>query len=440
MTLFKGISKLPPGCSLTWVEGTVSIEPWWSPSFDVAQPRSDEDWIEGLVERLDDAVGVHLESDVEVGAFLSGGLDSSIVTSAMSRITGESVRTFAVGSDDASFDERPFAQQVAEHCRTRHTESTVSAEQLRAIPELVRCLDEPSDPISACFHESARLASGHVKVVLGGDGGDELLAGYDRYAAFSAAGMFGRVPAALRNGILRPIADRMRLGFGYKEVAQKARWLLDMADEDGGRRYASMTTFFRFAADQRDAIYGPAMRAATEGVDPESEIVRAFERAPTEAPLNRMLFTDLVMRFPEHVLMLSDRLSMAHGLEVRAPLLDNELADYCLSIPAHLKIRGRQTKVALRMAAKGRLPEAIIRRGKQGFMFPVAQWLEGSTADAIVSELETGPLVKEGWIDRLSPSLLMNQHQARSQDNHVRIWMLLNLDAWYRIYVDGERP
>lgn len=438
LTLFSGIRKLPPASFLTWENGSVNIEQWWSPSFQVDQQRSDEEWIEGLVQRIDDSVQVHLESDVEVGAFLSGGLDSSIVTSSMSRLTGESVRTFAVGSDDASYDERPFARQMAEHCGTRHVESSVSDEQLRAIPNLVRCLDEPSDPISACYFESSRLASESVKVVLGGDGGDELLAGYDRYAAFDTAGLFRRIPSVVRNGLIRPVAERMRLGFGYKEVAQKARWMLDMSDVEGGRRYARMTTFFRFGAAQREGLYGPVLHAAAEGVDAEAEIVRAFDRAPTDSTLNRMLFTDLVTRFPEHMLMLSDRLSMAHGLEVRAPLLDNDLADYCLSIPAHLKIHGRQTKVALRRAAKGRLPETIIRRDKQGFMFPVAHWLFGETAESIVEQLESGPLVSAGWITATAPRQLMTEHQTRINDHHVRIWMLLNLDAWYRIYVNGE--
>ncbi|MDH3428031.1 MAG: asparagine synthase C-terminal domain-containing protein, partial [Gemmatimonadota bacterium] len=251
-------------------------------------------------------------------------------------------------------------------------------------------------------------------------------------------GLFGRIPGVLRNGLVRPVAERLRLGFGYKELAQKARWILDMSEVEGGRRYARMTTFFRFGEAQRNELYGPALRAAAQGADAEATIVEAFDRAPTDSLLNRMLFADLTTRFPEHMLMLSDRLSMAHGLEVRAPLLDNDLADYCLAIPPHLKVKGRHTKIALRRAAAGRLPDSIIRRDKQGFMFPVAHWLSGERADRLVEQLENGPLVRAGWIDRAAPRQLMTQHQARADDHHVRIWMLLNLDAWYRIYVDGE--
>lgn len=438
LTLFRGIEKLAPGSWLTWSGGEIATDSWWEPEFPTVDPRSDEEWVEGLRERLDDAVRVHLESDVEVGAFLSGGLDSSIVVSSMARQVGGPVRSFAVGSGDPTFDERPYARQVADHCATHHVESVVDDEQLQSIPRLVRCLDEPSDPISACFYESARLAAGHVKVVLGGDGGDELLAGFDRYAAFDTVSRFRRVPAVLRNGLVRPVVERLRLGFGYKEVAQKGRWLLDMADLEGGARYARMTTFFRFGAEERAALYGPRLAAALGGADAEADIVRRFDGAPTNVTLHRMLYTDLCTRFPEHTLMLSDRLAMSHGLEVRSPLLDNELADYCLSMPADLKIGNGQTKYALRRAAEGRLPPEIIAREKQGFMFPVASWLNGETADRLVAQLADGPLVREECIRPEVPRRLMDEHQARRADHHVRIWMLLNLDAWYRIYVDGE--
>jgi len=438
LTLFRGIEKLAPGSWLTWADGEIATGTWWSPDFRPAAPRSEEAWVEGLRERLDDAVRAHLESDVEVGAFVSGGLDSGIVIASMSRQVDAPVRTFAVGSADPTFDERPYARQVAEHCATNHVESVVDDEQLESIPRLVRCLDEPSDPISACFYESARLAAGHVKVVLGGDGGDELFAGFDRYAAFDAVSRFRRIPALLRNGLARPLVERMRLGFGYKEIAQKGRWLLDMADLEGGARYARMTTFFRFGADERDALYGPGLASALRDADAEAEIVRHFDGAPTHDTLHRMIYADLLTRFPEHTLMLSDRLAMSHGLELRSPLLDHELADYCFSMPADLKIRRGQTKYALRRAAEGRLPPEIIAREKQGFMFPVASWLNGKTADHLVQRLVGGPLVREDWIRAEAPRRLMGEHQARRADHHVRIWMLLNLDAWYRIYVDGE--
>ncbi|MFW6084626.1 MAG: asparagine synthase (glutamine-hydrolyzing) [Gemmatimonadota bacterium] len=437
-TLFRGIEKLPRAAWLNWEDGRVSTGAWWEPGFPTVEGRSDEEWIEGLRTHVDDAVRAHMVSDVEVGAFLSGGLDSGMVVASMARRADAAVRTFAVGSDRPEFDERPYARRVAEHCDTNHFESIVNATQFEEIPRIVRCLDEPSDPISACVYEASRLAAEQVKVVLGGDGGDELLGGFDRYAAFDTVDRFRRIPAKVRNGLIRPVAERIPLGFGYKDLGEQARWVLDMADREGGRRYARMTTFFRFGPRERSALYGPRLDSAMHDGRAEAAIVAAFEEAPTADTLHRMIYADLRTRFPEHTLMLSDRLSMAHGLELRAPLLDNELADYCLAIPPRLKIRGRETKHAFRRAAEGRLPPKIIRRDKQGFMFPIAQWLKGDGATGHIRRLTEGPLVRDEWIRPEAPRRLVAEHRARRADHHVRIWMLLNLDAWYRIYIEGE--
>ncbi len=438
LTLFRGIQKLPRGSWLTWEAGDVTTGSWWKPGFPAAPDRSQEEWIEGLRTHIDRAVQTHMVSDVEVGAFVSGGLDSSMVLSSMARAADAPIRTFAVGSDGDEFDERPYARRVAEHCESRHFESVVNASQFEAIPRIVRCLDEPSDPIAACVYEAARLAAEQVKVVLGGDGGDELLGGYDRYAAFETVDRFRRIPARIRNGLIRPIVERIPLGFGYKDFGEKARWVLEMADRTEGRRYARMTTYFRFGPREREALYGSRLDGVLSDRRAEEDIVEAFESAPTVETLHRMIYADLNGRFPEHSLMLSDRLSMAHGLELRAPLLDDELADYCLSIPPALKIRGSETKHVLRLAADGRLPPEIIRRDKQGFMFPVAEWLNSDMAEALLDRLSRGPLVREDWIRPEAVRQLISEHQARRSDHHVRIWMLLNLDAWYRIYIDSD--
>ncbi|HJR17855.1 MAG TPA: asparagine synthase C-terminal domain-containing protein, partial [Gemmatimonadales bacterium] len=385
----------------------------------------------------DDAVRSHLVSDVPVGAFLSGGLDSSLVTAFMVRHLEGAVPTFAIGSDQPTFDERPFAHRVAVHCGTRHRDLAVTANQLASIPRLVACLDEPSDPIAACFYESSALASQHVKVVLGGDGGDELFAGFDRYVGFRWAGWYHALPAPLRRGVAAAAA-RLPDSFAYKGTVQKLRWLATVAEAQGGRRYARMTTFFRFGSDEKRWLYGPAMAGLLDSCDAEQAIVRPFDSLPDEPVLRRMGFTDIVTKLPEHTLMLTDRLSMAHGLETRSPLLDHELAEFCATMPAELHARGGVTKYALRKAASGLLPAEIIRRPKQGFMFPVAYWLTDQSLPDIRRRLVRGPAVQNGWIRAEAVDRLCAEHLAHRADHHVRIWMLLNLDAWYRIYLEGE--
>jgi asparagine synthase (glutamine-hydrolysing) len=432
MTMFRGIEKLTAGHTLHWSDGEIRTNRYWEPSFPETDVRPDRAWIEELGERLDEAVRVHLVSDVPVGALLSGGLDSSIVTAWASRHQTAPLQTFCVGSDDASFDERVFAAEVARHCGTEHHEDLVRSDLLAELPEMVRCLDEPSDPISACAYSAARLASRSVKVVLGGDGGDEIFAGFDRYSAFGVAARYAALPPLIRERLVRPVVDRVPESFAYKSFSQRARWLDALGGERGGRLYARMTSFFRFGPAERAALYGPELRRSAAHLDAESSISDRFDSAPTDDPLHRMLYADMVTRLPEHTLLLADRLSMAHGLELRAPLLDPELSAFCASMPAHLKIRRGITKHALRRASRPLLPRRIVRRRKQGFQFPVARWLDNRLLEEIWTTLAGGPLVRDGWIRTEAVDTLVRQHLQRRADHHVRIWMLLSLDTWYR--------
>jgi asparagine synthase (glutamine-hydrolysing) len=442
LTMFRGIRKLPAGHWLEWdPHGGVRTGRYWQPRFD-AHPRdgqrSDDDWVAELKGRLGHAVDRHRVSDVPVGAMLSGGLDSSVVVAELVRHSAGTVRTFCIGSDHPAFDERPYARMMAEHAGTEHHEVVVEPDFLGRIPWLVHALDEPSDPISACFEEAARLAAAHVKVVMGGDGGDEIFAGFDRYAAFRMADRYAMLPRWLREDLLRPALRALPQALAYKSVGQRARWLDSVAQARGGRLYARMTSHFRFRPEHRAELYGPGLRSALESVDALEAIAAPFEAAPSDSALDRMIYADLLTRLPEHTLMLADRLSMAHSLEVRSPLLDVDLAEFCLAMPPRLRIRRGTTKYALRRAAESRLPAPLLRRGKQGFMFPVAYWLNGATLRTLQAGLVTGPLVEEGWIQPEAIRRLVAEHDRRVDDHHVRLWQLASLDAWHRIYLGGE--
>lgn len=440
LTMFRGIQKLPGGHALRFDDGELDVRPYWRWEFEPEEGREEAAWIEELSHRVEDAVTSHMVSDVPVGAYLSGGMDSSLVTAMMAAHADDPVQTFAIGSDQASFDETPYARQVAEACGTRHGERFVDMDLIRDIPRLVRCLDEPSDPISACMFEAAKLASENVKVVLGGDGGDELFAGFDRYAGFEWVDLYARLPRWVREDVVRPLVGRLPESFAYKSWTQKARWLSEVGVPDSaGGRYARMTSFFRFGPEERDRTYGPRLRGALGEAEAEAAIARPFDEAPAQSNLHRMLYADSVTRLPEHTLMLTDRLSMAHGLETRAPLLDHELAEFCATMPAGLKIRRGTTKYAMREVARDWLPPSILERPKQGFMFPVAYWLNQETLPELTDRLMDGPLVQGDWIRGEAVERIAADHLAQRVDNHVRIWMLLNLDAWFRIYVTGNR-
>jgi asparagine synthase (glutamine-hydrolysing) len=329
---------------------------------------------------------------------------------------------------------------VSEVFGTQHREIFVQAsDQIAGIPTLVRALDEPSDPIAACMFEVARFASRDVKVVLGGDGGDEIFAGFDRYSAFPWVDRYAALPAWFRRGVVHSLVGRLPESFAYKSWTQRVRWL-DQVSEPGspGRRYARMTSFFRFGPGEREWLYGRRLGEVGRNSDAEAAIAEPFERLGGLDTLHRMLSVDSVTRLPEHTLMLTDRLGMASGLETRAPLLDHELAEFCARMPAGLKIKRGRTKHAMREASRRWLPDDIVSRPKQGFMFPVASWLSGDRLLDLRDQLLRGPLVSGDWIRASAIERLISEHEHRRTDHHVRIWMLLNLDTWLRIYVEGS--
>jgi asparagine synthase (glutamine-hydrolysing) len=440
LTMFRGIHKLGPGQWLEWSPGRgLRTGVYWSPRLEPGEPRPDHEWIERLRAALIDSVDVHRTGDVPIGAYLSGGLDSSIVVALLTQLGQDHLPTFCIGSESPAFDERPMARIMATRCRTDHHERVVSTSLLARIPELVRMMDEPSDPIAACFDAAAQLASEHVKVVLGGDGGDEMFGGFDRYAAFETAQWYAGLPAWLRRDVIGPLVRLGRESAGYKTFTQRARWLDDVAAERGGRLYARMSSHFRFGPERKAVLYGDGLREPLAGADALAAIATPFERSRDAATLDRMLAADLATRLPEHTLMLADRLAMARGLEVRSPLLDTRLAEVCFAMPARLRASRGRTKVGLRRVAAGSVPDVLLRRGKQGFMFPVAEWLDHATLRVVQSHLLDGPLVREAWIRGDAVETLVREHADRRADHHVRLWQLMSLDAWHRSFL-GDVP
>jgi asparagine synthase (glutamine-hydrolysing) len=240
--------------------------------------------------------------------------------------------------------------------------------------------------------------------------------------------------------VIRPVVRQIPEAQGYKRFSQKVRWLDEVTSDRGGRLYARMTSFFRFSPERKATLYGPALASALQGVDALAAIAAPFDGAMGVSTLDRMLQADLRTRLPEHTLMLADRLSMSHGLEVRSPLLDVPLAEYCLGMPDRLRVRRGQTKVALREAAAGWIPQSLLERGKQGFMFPVAEWLNATTLPGVRAHLIEGPAVRAGWIRADAVEQLVREHGAQRADHHVRLWQLMSLDAWHRLFLDGSSP
>ena len=377
MTLFNGISKVPAAHYLVFEGGEVRIVRYWELTAANKLRGSEREIVEELDRRLSDSVRDHLLSDVPVGSFLSGGIDTSLVTAFMAQQAAEPPPTFSIGVREQDFNELPFARIVARQYGTRHHEELADADLIGLLPEMVRHLEEPADPFGVGVYLASRLASRHVKVVLSGDGGDELFGGYDRYYGNHIADVYRMVPRALRETVLRRVIDFIPESFAYKSTAQKLRWIQAMARFEDGERYAESMSFLRFTEGSKAQLFTENARSRLNGVRSTEKILTHFEAHDLEDLVDRMLYTDLMTRIPDHLLPIVDRMSMAHSVEVRAPFLEHKVVEFGMRIPGRLKVRRGSLKHVLRKVAERHLGPEIVQRPKVGFGFPLAYWMRG---------------------------------------------------------------
>ena len=436
-TMYAHIHKVPPAHYLVFQHGRVTLQRYWELTFRNKLELSESELLEGLHGKLKETLSSHLVSDVAVGAFLSGGLDSSMIVAALSRDLHQKPQTFSIGVEEEDFDELPYARLVAEHCGTRHVEQRVAANLIGSIPKMIWHMDEPSDPIAACMFQAARLASRHVKVVLGGDGGDELFAGFDRYVGNRYINAYSLVPQRLRRGLIGPLLGWLPDSFAYKSATQKLRWVHQISlQPNAAEKYAEATSFFRFNHQDKQALYSAELWRQAGEIKSSRVITEPFNSANAYDLLDRMLYTDFVTRLPEHSLMLTDRMTMAHGLEARSPYLDHELVEYLAKFPSNIKVQKGRPKYLLRKLAVDYLPESIVQREKQGFMFPIAYWFRAELYPYLERTLSDSFFVREGLFSRDAVRRLLQEHRGGRYDHHVRLWMLLNLEIWHQLYIE----
>ena len=438
LSMFEGIHKLPPGHMLTLhVDQPPSIRRYWHPEPLPKLKGCEQALLDELESRVEETLRLHLESDVPVGAFLSGGMDSSLIVAMLCKKLGvERLPTFTMGLDYQRFDEAPAARAVAQLFGTQHHEARVKPDMIALLPDLITALDEPSDPLSLCTWLLAQFARRHVKVVIGGDGGDELFGGYDRYYGTLYARHYGKVPAALRK-VLAPAMALIAESGWYKSVGHQLRWLHHLSFHTGSARYAASLSYFYFDQERRARLFGTSIRGAWKSLDAEAAI-----RAPYEATagdeLDRMLAADRLVRLPNHPVMITDRICMAHGLETRSPFMDHELAQFAARLPSSLKVRGGSLRYIQRKLASRYLPSHLLNRPKQGFSSALPYLLQSQYARLYDSCLSSSALVADGVLDGNMITTLVNEHGARRADHGNRLWLLINAELWYRMAIRGE--
>ncbi len=438
-TLFKGIHKLPAAHWMIFENGRLHTERYWQLDYTKKLTSKEDDLVAELKELLLETVGSHLISDVPLGAFLSGGIDSSTVTAMMSAKSSNRVQTFSIGVREADFNELPYARLVAERYKTEHYERIADDQLVRLLPKLIWHMDEITDPFGFGVFLVAQLASSHVKVVLGGDGGDEIFAGYDRYAGHKLVDYYCFLPVALRKNVFASLIRCLPDSYSYNSNTQKLRWLNDMSLTAGGDRYAQSLTHLRFPREVKERLYSPSLRKdLADEFDSTRYILEHFESSRASDIIDKMLYTDMMTRMPEHLLRIVDHMTMAHSLEDRSPLLDYRLVEFAASIPVNLKLRGRKLKYIFKQVAKEFLPPALLSRSKQGFSFPLAYWMKSELGDFLETLFGNSRLAEEGYFQRDYMIELLNQHRRGQVDHNYRLWILLNLELWWRLYIDRE--
>jgi asparagine synthase (glutamine-hydrolysing) len=291
-TMFHGIKKLPPGHYMIFQNDTVKITRYWDLFFNHKNKLSEFEFAEGLKVQIRKTVQSHLVSDVPVGAFLSGGLDSSTIVAMMADSSASPVNTFSIGVEEQDFNELPYAKMVAEHCRTNHVENRVESHLITSIPRMIWHLDEPSDPIAACMFQAAELASQHLKVVLGGDGGDELFGGFDRYMGLEKINLYNRIPSLIRKNLIGSLVSLTQENFSYKSFTQKLRWVHQVSSlSTNAERYAEASFFFRFSHGHKKELLGDSLLMKLSHLNSSDILIEQFDKPNADNLIDKMIYT-----------------------------------------------------------------------------------------------------------------------------------------------------
>jgi asparagine synthase (glutamine-hydrolysing) len=437
-TFFKGIRKLPPATAMSILEGHVELERLWTPGYEPKHAWDEQEVLDRLDALMGTVVREHLMSEVPLGSFLSGGIDSSLVVAYASRALDCPLTTFAIGVDESSQSELPWARVVADRYGTRHIEETVRPDLAELTPRMVASLEEPVDPFGAAVYLVSGIARRHVTVALGGDGGDELFAGYDRYKGQELAEMYAHLPRALRHGLLRPLVRRLPDSFGYNSLTAKIRWLDQMADSSGFERYANSAAYLRFPQAAKRRLFTDSAWSQASGVVSEELLRQYFEDGCAEQTLDRMLHADAMTRLSDNQLPITDRMSMAHSLELRSPFVDRRVAEFAMRIPAAMKLKHRRLKYVTRRLAERYLPRALVHRPKKGFGFPLALWLRGPLQPMIQRTIDDSRLAEAGLLRREEMQRMHDEHASGRVDHNYRLWMVFNLEVFWRHFIDRE--
>ncbi len=438
-SIYQGIQKLPAAHALTLEDGRIEVKPYWCLSYKTRTPvPSEHEAAEHLRALLADSVRMRLVSDVPLGVLLSGGVDSSTVAALAVKASSEPVKTFSISFAESSFDESLYARAVAKFLGTDHHEERLSANlAANLVSEIGSWMDEPvSDPSLVPTYLLSRFTRKHVTVALGGDGGDELFAGYPMYQGHRWASVYDRVPGLLKLGLVEPLIRLLpvktkNLSFDYKAT----RFVTGSKYDPVARHHI---WFGSFTPQEQEALLTQEIRAATDG-DVYRDARRMWEECESDDVVTRMQSLDTRLYLAEDILTKVDRASMAVSLEVRAPFLDPRVAEFAASLPSSYKLRRGTTKRLLKLAVKDLVPRFVTRRGKKGFGVPVAEWLKLKLRPLARDLLSPERVRRAGVFNPQVVGRLQDEHERGVANHRKLLWTLLMFELWHESFIETPR-
>ncbi len=443
-TLFEGIHKVLPGHYLLIEKGQVRDQQYWDINFTQEEKRSEKEWVETIREKLMESVRVRLVSDVPLGAFLSGGVDSSAIVAAMAQQTDQPVKTYSIGFEgkDNFYNELPYARLVANAFGTDHHEILVRPEVSELMPKLIWFMDEPiADSAFITTYLVSKLAAESVKVILSGVGGDELFGGYRRYLSDRFMPYYNLLPPTIRKKWLPALLARIPQDrhSKWENYCRLASAFVRSADLPSAQRYTSYVTLF--SPEVRSVLLkkGDSMANSMTGNGCSDETLAGyFDKCGASDSLDQIIYVDLKTSLPDDLLLLTDKMTMAASIECRAPFIDHELVELTSRIPSSLKVRGFSMKYLLKKAVEPWLPPQILRRKKRGFGAPMGAWLRHDLTNLVRDTLSETQVKKRGLFNWPVIENTINRHNAHRSDETDSLLALVNLELWCQVFLDGN--
>ena len=447
-SILRAVRKLPPAHYAVWEGGRLTLSRYWNPDYNIQVDRPIELAADELRTTLDDAVREQMVADVPLGAFLSGGVDSSIVVALMQKASDRPVKTFSIGFDDPSFDESSYAELVAKSLGTDHQTFRVEPNAWETLSPLAEQFDEPfADSSALPTWIVARETRKHVTVALTGDAGDELFGGYDRYRAVALASRMDRLPESLRNWLGGPVARSVPTSVRAKTRLRQVKRFLERVNQPPERRYLGWVAMFDestrtglYSDDFLDHLARSSERSNSHDPDPASVLFEALRVADRRDPVTQATVADLLTYLPGDLLVKVDLASMAHSLECRSPFLDHRVVELALAMPVghKLRLRGGRSKVVLKAAFAHLIPPSILTRPKMGFGVPLDRWFRGPLRDELRAILLDPRTVARNLFRPEAVEGLIDDHLEGRRDHAYRLWALLMLELWFRHHIDSS--